>query len=685
MDEKFQYQPLPRSDGLRILHLEASKGFASELVGTLSSVPFSAKPAYVALSYTWQDRDASHAAIPLPASLLSSGTPFLRLRNASGGGESPREKAPTPGEKPLGARFPIGHNLALALLHLRPRGGPPLPLWIDQVCISQEDNAERGAQVALMSFIYQRTRLVVCWLGVTEWYGNPRGRFSFGDIVDFSQQARKKGTRLLLGLSAIPRDIAPGALADLRSIHDMELYQRPTDSKIDPLNPYWQRMWIVQEVCLAPRVVFLQGPYACDEIQIAGATRRLRQAVLPAGADKDWIQRLVEARAGRFSEEMRLEALVARFQESGCHELRDKLFALVGLAYDAWAIAGGSEGAGSSSPERGDGKLSIDYERSFFDIWHDAVIFVLRQALPTTDFGNLEHEMEDERRAKIVRFAGILQQAFAGRVHEEMTSIPEIEIESKGYIIAKGYIAGRILHLGPTHDEYVGSHWHHSQWFRSWSHYYSEPSDLEQLREMEEQFSNKIVSMYTDADVARVSAWEDMASCCFAFSVLALSKYTPDGVVEAMKGKISTVKHSVSPQGTCRLPRRFLGSDRCLGMAPAEAQVGDLIVRFWNCNAAVVVRTSSHCRVPRYRDYNDRVAAMHQNIHEIIGRADVPELKSRTPHDPEAKEKMKVHGGVFDNGGYVAFDGNRPRTNAVYISMDFRMLQKVSEAIVAGE
>ncbi|KAL8416120.1 hypothetical protein RB596_006612 [Gaeumannomyces avenae] len=711
MDEKFQYQPLPRSDGLRILHLEASKDFASELVGTLSSVPFSAKPAYVALSYTWKDRDVSHAMVPLPASLRGSGTPFLRLRNTSGGGESPGERAPTPGERPLGARFPIGHNLALALLHLRPRSGPPLPLWIDQVCINQIDNAERAAQVALMSFIYQRTRLVVCWLGVAEWYGDTSGYRSFRDIFSFVDDARRNETRLLPGFDPIPHGTAPGAMEDLRSINDMELYQLPANSKIDPLNPYWQRIWIVQEVCLAPRVVFMQGPYACDQVQLASAPRLTHHAAQPASTDKDWIQRLVEARAGRFSDAMRLEALVERFRESGCHELRDKLFALVGLANDAWAVAGGSDGVaaekkdakrksnsrrrggsrrkgggGSPTPEPSDGRLSIDYERSFFDIWCEAVKFFLEAATPIKDFCEHPFETRDEREAKVVRFAGILQQAFAGKVQEEMTSRSEIKIRPGHGVMTKGYIAGRILHLGPSYDEYIGSHLKHSQWLQSWSRYYTDHGDLGELRKMEEQFSTKIIEMYTDADVARVKAFEHDLTCAILSPTQPISGKELASAASA--GRASLQRRVASLQVSSRPPRRFLGSDLCMGMVAGEAQVGDVILRFWNCDAAVVASTTTH-RISQpsgaQRTKGGKRVVANMDVHTIIGRADVAELTSRLPQDARAKDKMGFHGAISEDGESVASDKSPNRSHRVDIYMDFVTLQKVSEAIVIGE
>ncbi|KAG5807705.1 hypothetical protein H9Q74_007679 [Fusarium xylarioides] len=43
--------------------------------------------------------------------------------------------------------------------------GRGVPLWIDAICINQDDIAERNSQVAMMSQIYGSARCVVAWLG----------------------------------------------------------------------------------------------------------------------------------------------------------------------------------------------------------------------------------------------------------------------------------------------------------------------------------------------------------------------------------------------------------------------------------------------------------------------------------------------------------------------------------------
>ncbi len=105
---------------------------------------------YEALSYVWGPPERSDIALvskpaisPKPLSQL-----FARLRT----GARPRTT--------LG----ITHNLAVALHHLR-HSKKPRVLWIDAICIDQDDTAERSAEVLEMGSIYSHANRVTVWLG----------------------------------------------------------------------------------------------------------------------------------------------------------------------------------------------------------------------------------------------------------------------------------------------------------------------------------------------------------------------------------------------------------------------------------------------------------------------------------------------------------------------------------------
>ena len=53
-----------------------------------------------------------------------------------------------------GIIFDVTRNLEVALQHLIYEIGPG-GLWVDLVCINQQDDEEKGEQVQLMKFIYE--------------------------------------------------------------------------------------------------------------------------------------------------------------------------------------------------------------------------------------------------------------------------------------------------------------------------------------------------------------------------------------------------------------------------------------------------------------------------------------------------------------------------------------------------
>lgn len=58
----------------------------------------------------------------------------------------------------------VGPSLYAALKRLRDRDRDRL-LWIDQLCINQDDNKEKSVQVVLMTEIYENAQQTVVWLG----------------------------------------------------------------------------------------------------------------------------------------------------------------------------------------------------------------------------------------------------------------------------------------------------------------------------------------------------------------------------------------------------------------------------------------------------------------------------------------------------------------------------------------
>ncbi len=62
-------------------------------------------------------------------------------------------------------RMIVGRNLAAALKARQCHEFCSVPLWVDAICINQDDTAERNAQILRMRDIYAQASLVTVWLG----------------------------------------------------------------------------------------------------------------------------------------------------------------------------------------------------------------------------------------------------------------------------------------------------------------------------------------------------------------------------------------------------------------------------------------------------------------------------------------------------------------------------------------
>ena len=132
-----------------------------------------------------------------------------------------------------GQRLEITRDLERALHRAR---SPDVPvfLWIDQICIDQDNLVERGRQVELMRYIYRRAKNVTIWLG---------------DEADDSRLAFR-----------FVREMIPLLVFLQKSKNEQQIRRE----KFPPLNakewlavsallsrPWFGRMWVLQEYTLA--------------------------------------------------------------------------------------------------------------------------------------------------------------------------------------------------------------------------------------------------------------------------------------------------------------------------------------------------------------------------------------------------------------------------------------------------
>lgn len=83
-----------------------------------------------------------------------------------------------------GHQLPVTMNLHAALSQLR-NSLLERYLWVDAVCINQDDIDERGSQVQLMASIYSKANCVIVWLGEAA-DGSDR---AFAEILDAAEES----------------------------------------------------------------------------------------------------------------------------------------------------------------------------------------------------------------------------------------------------------------------------------------------------------------------------------------------------------------------------------------------------------------------------------------------------------------------------------------------------------------
>ncbi len=177
-------------------------------------------------------------------------------------------------------------------------------VWVDAICINQQDNVERKKQVMIMDQIYSTAKSVAVWLGPETFQHIPRNNISVNDL---------KATRSEWQ----------------RSIIDMAS------------RPYWSRRWIIQEFLVAREVRMHFGYISIGSISFFGM---LQEALLTnplASPEQDPLRQaecevactlLKEREMTPHHYKRPLYELLIRHAAAQCSNPEDKVFAFLGIS-----------------------------------------------------------------------------------------------------------------------------------------------------------------------------------------------------------------------------------------------------------------------------------------------------------------------------------------------------------------
>ncbi|KAK7445548.1 hypothetical protein CaCOL14_002128 [Colletotrichum acutatum] len=264
------YRPLESQTDIRLLTLEPGE-FADPIRCTLALSSTASMIEYDAISYTWA---SENGAMAWTQPITLDGRAFL-----------------------------VTANCETALRRVRSRGAQRV-VWIDAVCMNQQDVEERGHQVRLMPQIYSRAQRVLVYVG--EPVPAEEALFRFLDDRDTTTPN-------------LPRRLS------LQQALETLLTRR-----------YFSRAWILQEVALARRATLICGRYAMpwSRLQIPSLADRgllINTKEKPRLLNVLQLPSVLQFRAPTYRDSSDLLRLLDLARNSHASDPRDKLFAVYGL------------------------------------------------------------------------------------------------------------------------------------------------------------------------------------------------------------------------------------------------------------------------------------------------------------------------------------------------------------------
>ena len=210
---RYKYTPLQGTDEIRLLHLKPASDTSSIRI-SITHVSIDQQP-FEALSYTWGD---------------------------------PIKTIPIECNK-AGDTLPITLNCETALRRLR-YNDRERTLWIDAICINQGDLVERSRQVQLMSLIYHQAAKVLAYIGEPSDSSVVGMEFILQDAASMKSNMNRPSTGLGPGNTSSPQQVAIDCILQ---------------------RPYFERIWILQEIGVARKVDVILGDKVVDWVDLSKA------------------------------------------------------------------------------------------------------------------------------------------------------------------------------------------------------------------------------------------------------------------------------------------------------------------------------------------------------------------------------------------------------------------------------
>ena len=501
---------------------------------------FADEPVYEALSYNWGDPTPEHR-------ILVDDQNFL-----------------------------VRTNLNRALHDLR-TATHDRTLWVDALCINQDDDAEEKMyQIQQMDLVYTRASKVIAYLACPS------------ALPPISTRSGQLFTDLGPEVS--------GSWAELLFAHE-----------------YWSRLWIVQEVSLAGYLfVQIGGTITIEWDMFLQNLSHLRQQCRES---KIWklclegnasIQKLSRLRRNRYGPDATLESLVESNRETQCKNTMDKIYALTGLANDY-----NNRKANHASLMHG------RYNKSKSKLYVQVLEHFWTQR--TVPFPS-QFDRQYDRSMRLMRYSELLLDVLQQKVGSELPG--QTGRVNSPQVVARAEVVGTVSSVLQHYSniQEIKDHLLLNEVFSN----ISSPSH-HRLSYLEQE-----VEMLTSDDVDRVCSnmttsgqrstvavygsgqWE---ACDMEWERMDLDAKRLGHL--AGSAKKNTTESLVAVGETIRL---FKTSDGLFGIGPSDLKQDDVICRFWEMEMDL-------CVILRKDD------ATRGEIFRVVGRVKILEKDTWTTHE----------------------------------------------------